>query len=133
MSAPEEPKENFLSDEKRLLGFDEVVARGRIDDQNTAVSITLEILKRRAEVASGKINPVGFAVPLRSPDNSYTNTASSRPELVAITGAGGDDDTRSILDQMRVNWGDFWNTDESEENWLLEPLIAKGRNVPASN
>jgi hypothetical protein len=103
MSASEEPKENFLSDDKRLLGFDE-------------------------GVASGKINPVGFAVPLRLPDNSYTNTASSRPELVAITGAGGDDDTRSLLEQMRIHWPDFWNTDQSVQNWLIDPIIAKGRN-----
>ncbi len=36
--------------------------------------------------------------------------------------------TPTLLEQLRINWDEFWNTDHSQENWLLEPLIAKGRN-----
>jgi hypothetical protein len=48
------------------------------------------------------------------------------PQQVATNAVEGD--PPSLLEQMRVDWGDFWDRDHSEENWLLEPLLAKGRN-----
>lgn len=62
--------------------------------------------------------------------------AAIRDPLASLTEppAGVDPDTGEVteptdLDRLRIDWSGFWSVDRTAEEWLVEPVIPRGRNV----
>lgn len=39
-----------------------------------------------------------------------------------------DEPTGNVLAPFQINWADMWTTDHKQDDWLLEPILAAGRN-----
>ena len=113
------------------LPVDPVVPSERVAEtpqqRRTRVHLEAEDWRRRIEEGS----------------DPATNAVLERRIREAIAAAGGDpdrwtewdagpppapgEDGRHALADYLIDWGDFWNADLDEQEWLLEPLFARRR------